>query len=165
MSRGVSIQSSQNARRPLWVTGLLALVLFLGLAAFLAPLKPDVLALQFTFTPEAFGAVVHLWPPEHLARFRAHLPVDGLLLLAYGSFGYLLGTRTAVLPTAGAALLPLAAACDATENLLHAWFTEASRLGVAWHYAVAGSAAACKWALILAFGLLLAHGLARRGEA
>jgi len=68
MSRGVSIPSSQNARRPLWVTGLLALVLFLSLAAYLAPLKPDVLALQFTFTPEAFGAVVHLWPPEHLAR-------------------------------------------------------------------------------------------------
>lgn len=139
-----------------------------GLAFWLAPLSPNVLVLQFAFTPPSFGAVIHVWPAEHLARYRAHLPVDGLLLLAYGSWGYLLATRSAAfaalparLAAAARYLLPLAAACDAAENLLHAWLTAAPRFGMPLPYALAGSSAALKWLLLFAFGILLLLALTR----
>ena len=80
-----------------WLTGLSAIGLIAGLGWYLAPLEPDVLVLQFAFTPRAFGEVIHAWPAEHLSRFRAHLAADCALLLSYGAFGFLLATRTPVL--------------------------------------------------------------------
>lgn len=148
----------------------IAAALFIGLGGYLAPLEPSVLALQLTFTPRAFGTIVHVWPPEHLARYRAHLPVDMLLLAAYGAFGWLLATRTAL--WAGAATtwrrlatwaLPLAAVFDALENVLHWWLTASPRFGLPAVYALAGGAAAAKWALVLVFTALVAHALSRPG--
>ena len=110
--------------RPLWFSGIAAALLLGGLGWYLSPLEPGILALQMAFTPRAFGAVVHDWPPEHLARFRAHLPVDGLLLLAYGTWGYLFATRGRLLAGAGLAVrraaawaLPAAASFDAAEDM------------------------------------------------
>lgn len=150
----------------LWFTGAVALALFVGLAWYLAPLHPGALALQFAATPGEFGAIVHAWPVQDLARFRAHLPIDMLLLLAYGAFGYLLATRTALFghppaPLGRAArwLLPLAAMFDAAENALHVWLTEAPRFGVPMAYRLAASCATAKWALLVAFGLLVAAAL------
>jgi hypothetical protein len=158
--------------RIIWVTGLLAALLFGGLAVYLAPLQPDILALQFTFTPRAFGIVAHTWPAAHLELYRRHLPIDGLLLLAYGSFGYLLSTRTRVLsalrPLARRAVtwaLPAAACFDATENALHWWLTELPRFGVPLPYALAGGAASLKWLCIIGFGLAIAYALAASREA
>jgi len=152
-----------------WAWGFAALALFAGLAVFLAPLEPGVVALQLTFTPRAFAAIVHAWPPEDLARYRAHLPVDVALLLAYGTFGRLLATRTRVFARAGtrvhAALawaMPLAAAFDACEDALHAWLTEAPRFDVPQAYALAGGCAAAKWTLLVAFALAALLALARR---
>jgi hypothetical protein len=158
--------------RALWIAGLLSVLLFAGLAWYLAPLEPSVLRLQLAATPRAFGSIVHAWPAEHLMRFRAHLPVDALLLLAYGAFGYLLATRTQVLAglhpwVRGAATwaLPAAASLDAIENALHWWLTELPRFGVPLAYAVAAAAAGLKWLLILAFALVVSIALARRSPA
>lgn len=148
--------------------GIAIVALFGGLAWYLRALEPNVLALQFAFTPRDFGAIIHVWSPEQLARYRAHLPVDGLLLLAYGTWGYLLATRTALLVRLGhcsrraaAWALPLAALCDATENILHAWLTEVPRFGVPLPYALAAGASSLKWALLLGFGLLVLTAVAR----
>lgn len=161
-----------RSQRAVWLSGSAAAALFAGLAWYLAPLEPGVVALQLTFTPRSFAHVVHAWPAEHLARFRNHLPVDCLLLLAYGAFGYLLATRTRLfaglaepLRAAAALALPLAAAFDAVENALHAWLTAAPRFDVAWLYAVAGTAAAAKWVLLLGFGALLLGALVRGHRA
>lgn len=155
--------------RAVWISAGLAVLLFAGLAGYLAPLNPGVLSLQFAATPRAFGAVVHAWPPEHLARYRAHLPVDGLLLLAYGSFGYLLATRSTLLTAlrprmrwAATWALPAAALFDAIENALHWWLTELPRFGVPLAYGLAAAAAGLKWLLIVAFMLLVSHALAKR---
>ena len=152
--------------RALWFSGLAAALLLGALGWYLSPLKPGILALQLAFTPRAFGAVVHAWPPEHLARFRAHLPVDGLLLLAYGSWGYLFATRGRLLAGAGAALrrattwtLPAAASFDAVEDVLHWWLTAEPRFGVPLPYALAATAATCKWLLILGFLGLVVYAL------
>lgn len=159
------------ATRAVWASASVTVVLFVGLSWYLAPLNPGVLALQFAFTPRTFGVIIHLWPAEHLARYRSHLPLDSLLLVAYGSFGYLLATRTKLFATTGPVIrssatwmLPLAAACDATENALHWWLTEVPRFGVPVPYAAAATAATLKWALVFGFAMLTAYALLREAE-
>lgn len=154
--------------RAVWLSGLIAATLFAGLAWYLAPLEPGVVALQLAFTPKAFGEIVHLWSAEGVAHYRRHLPFDCLLLVAYGAFGYLLATRTAMLEGAGRFLraaaawaLPLAATADAAENALHWWLTAEPRFGVPAAYALAAGCAAAKWLLIAGFGLLVTFAGAR----
>jgi len=155
-----------------WLCGLAALTLFAALAWALAPLQPGVVALQLAFTPTAFGRIVHSWSPEHLQRYLAHLPVDGVLLLCYGLFGYLLATRTALFRNGTARrrrtaawLLPIAALFDAVENLFHAWLASAPRFGVPWAYALSATASSLKWLLLLAFAGLVVQALARAERA
>lgn len=154
--------------RALWAIGLVGLVTFCGIAWYLAPLTPNVVALQFSFTPAKFGFVIHSWSAEHLARYRAHFVADFLLLLCYGAFGYLCATRTRVFATLPAWLqwsskwaLPLAALFDATENALHLWLTEVPRFGYRVVYFVAASCSVAKWALLFSFALLVLLALAR----
>lgn len=141
-------------------------VLFAGLCVFLAPLHPSVVVLQFTFTPEAFAAVLQTWCPEAVVRFRLHLMVDGLLLLSYGAAGYLAAGRTWLfapltnrVPLAfWALLLPIAAAFDAGENLLHWWLTGAEVLQgsvtlPSITYLAAGVCASIKWLGIASFAI------------
>ena len=140
--------SERRELGPVWLTGVASLLLFAGLAWYLAPLDPGVLALQFAFAPDAFARVVHAWPPEHVLRYRQHLPVDCLLLAVYGAFGHLLASRSRLFSTwarpsrlAATWALPLAAVFDAAENALHWWLTESPRLGVALPYVVAAACA------------------------
>lgn len=154
--------------RAVWLTGLAALALFAGLAWYLAPLQPNIVTLQFAFTPAAFGAVIHSWPAEHLARYRAHFGADFVLLACYGAFGYLCAARTRLFAALAAGLqraaklaLPLAAVFDAAENLLHLWLTAVPRFGTDAVYASAALAAGAKWALLLAFAALAVLALRR----
>lgn len=151
--------------RAVWLSGCAALLLLIGLTLFLAPLQPDVLALQMAFSPRAFGAVVHAWGHSGLARFQQHLPWDFALLMAYGCFGYLLARRSALfrsLPGRGRWarwLMPAAALGDALENGLQAWLTAAPRFDVPSLYALAAGAALAKWVLIIGFGSVTALAL------
>jgi hypothetical protein len=154
--------------RIVWLTGMAALALFAGIAWYLAPLTPNVLALQFTFSPRAFANVVHVWSPEQLARFRWHLLPDCALLASYGAFGYLLVSRSALfthqrpmLRAAALWSLPLAAAFDAAENALHWWLTGAPRFGVELPFLASGLCATLKWLLLLGFATALVLALAR----
>lgn len=151
--------------------GFATMGLFAGLAWYLAPLEPSILALQFAFAPRTFGAVIHAWSPEYLARYRAHLPVDGLLLLVYGVWGYSFAIRGRLFVSVGAAMrraaawaLPAAAAFDAVEDGLHWWLTAEPRFGVPLPYALAATAASCKWILIVAFLGLVVYALTRVPE-
>jgi hypothetical protein len=151
-----------------WFSGLAVAGLFCGIGWYLAPLEPNVLALQFAFTPRAFGEVVHLWTGSSLARFRAHLPADCVLLLSYGWFGYLLAAKTQIFgalrhwPRVFATwALPLAAAFDATENALHWWLTEVPRFGVQVLYLVAATSASAKWVLLVAYACVVAVALGK----
>jgi O-acetylserine/cysteine efflux transporter len=148
-----------------WISGLAAAVLLAGLTWYLEPLQPNIVALQFSYTPKTFGNIVHLWPAEHLVRFRVHLPFDCLLLFSYGWFGFLFATRTKAFSALNQVLralatwaLPMAAISDAIENGLHWWLTEAPRFGVPVLYEVATVAAALKWALIAFFFGLVSYG-------
>lgn len=138
--------------------GLASLALLIGLGVYLAPLQPNLVALQFTFTPAAFAAVLAAWQPPGVALFRSHLPIDGLLLLSYGMFGCVLTKTTAVFGGFSAAarhklalLLPLAAFADAGENLLHWLLTAPHAHFVSWIYALAGVFASLKWLGFMVF--------------
>lgn len=150
------------------VAGLASASLLAYLAWFLSPLEPGVLALQFAFSPRAFAEVVHQWSADDLARYRAHLPIDGLLLVSYALFGILVATRTRLFAGSGpaavrraAAVLPAAALCDALENLMHWWLTGAPRFGVPWAYALAAGFASLKWLGLLGFAWLSVRALRR----
>ena len=158
--------------RAVWLLGAASLLLFAGLAAWLAPLEPGVLRLQFAFTPRAFGTVIHLWSAEDLARYRAHFPWDFLLLGGYAAFGFLFARRAPLftrLPasarTGAAWLLPLAAVFDAVENAFHLWLTAAPRFGVPQAYALSALASTAKWLLLVAFAGALLVALARHPSA
>lgn len=149
---------------PLKLAAVACVLLFGGLGVYLAPLQPSVVALQLTFTPEAFAQVLQAWGPEGVQRFRNHLVVDGLLMLSYGAAGYLAVVGTHFFePLANrlplrwvALLLPVAAVCDAGENLLHWELTGIDALAapaVAAWYLVAGLCAAFKWVGIGVFAL------------
>ena len=77
-----------------WTLGIVTLALFVGLGVYLAPLNPNIVTLQFTFSPVAFQAVLDAWGPEGVARYRAHLPVDGQGHRT-GDFGQPAGCRAA----------------------------------------------------------------------
>ena len=163
--------ASRVALRPIALLGALFLLLFLGIAWYLSPLDPGVLALQFAFSPRAFGQIIHAWSPEHLARYRNHLPVDLVLLLVYGAFGYLLATRTSALSSLppwarrlATGCMPLAAAFDAVEDVLHWWLTEVPRFGVPLLYVLSATSASVKWALLLVFGFAVIYAQAARRD-
>lgn len=152
------------ATAPLKLAAAACVLLFGGLGIYLAPLQPSVVALQFTFTPDAFAQVLQAWGPEGVQHFRTHLPVDGFLLLSYGVAGYWAVARTRFfeplakrLPLRWVALLlPLAALCDAGENLLHWGLTGDDALAapaVAAWYMAAGLCAAFKWVGVGVFAL------------
>lgn len=168
MPSGPSRDTGRVRLRAVWLSGLASVLLFAGIAGYLAPLQPNIIVLQFAHTPAAFAAVIHSWPAEHLARYRTQLVVDFGLLFSYGVFGYLCATRTQVLAglwtrlrSAARWALPLAALFDATENLLHLWLTEVPRFGHPAVYVVAASCSTAKWALLLIFGGLVALSLMR----
>ncbi|MBI3096267.1 MAG: hypothetical protein HYY97_15470 [Rhodocyclales bacterium] len=153
------------------LSGAAALTLAAGIACYLAPLRPNILALQLAFSPRAFAEVIHAWSADDLLRYRAHLPYDCLLLACYGAFGYLLASRSALFAARPAALrnlalwlLPLAAAFDAAENAFHWWLTAVPRFDIAWAYGVAAACAAGKWLLLLGFWLLVLYALDRRRD-
>ncbi len=153
---------------PVWASGVLAAVLFSGVFIYLWPLRPGGIALQFAWQPQTFGGIIHLWSDADLARYRSHFPVDGLTLIAYGLFGWLLATRTTVFaalaPSAQAfarLCLPLAAAFDAAENAFHGWLTEMPRFDTPGTYLMSTTCSALKWGLLIGFGALVLLALAR----
>ena len=154
--------------RAVWASGVLAVALFIGVLCYLSPLRPGVIALQFAWQPQTFGGIIHLWSEADLARYRSHLPVDFIVLLAYAAFGWLLATRTAVFtPLASATRLaarlwlPLAAVFDAAENAFHWWLTEVPRFDTPATYLMSTTCSAFKWGLLIGFGALVLYALAR----
>jgi hypothetical protein len=149
-----------------WLLGVVSLGLFVGLAVYLAPLKPGILELQFAFTPNAFAAVLHQWSPADLQRYRSHFPADFILLLCYGTFGVLSVRAIAAFNSASSRLkrlatltLPCAAVFDAIENSIHLWLSAAPRFGFASMYLASGSVALAKWLLFIGFAVLITRAL------
>ena len=140
---------------------LLAMVtalLFAAMALYTAPLEPSIPVLQFTFTESAFKAVLELWQPAGIMRFKYHLAIEVPFLLCYGLLGFMMVTRTELFqlfPYSARALLslslPVAAVADAVENLLHWHLVSGDGPFASSLYLVAGMVASFKWLLIAIF--------------
>ena len=158
--------------KAVWFFGLLALALLLGLGAYLAPLQPPLVALQFTFSRAAFEAITTAWGPAHVALFRSHLGPDFGLMAAYALYGVCTVRYTRLFrmrlvpPIVWYALMPLAALADVAENTLHLALTApGAQVPDAW-FVWAGLAASFKFgcmALFLGTALVRAWRLHRRG--
>ncbi|HRP74108.1 MAG TPA: hypothetical protein PK725_07215 [Rhodocyclaceae bacterium] len=154
-----------------WLLGLATLVLTASLIRYLAPLGTDVVALQLAFHPPNFGHIVHSWSPDELHRYRQHLPFAFALALSYGTFGYLLATRTPFFTRLRLGWrrfakwsLPLAAISDAGANALHLWLTAAPRFGLPTVYATSAGLSLFKWGMLIGFALATIHALAKAAE-
>lgn len=157
-----------------WMFGLATVVLTLALYVQLRSVKPPVNRAQLTFSEAGFRDVVRRWSPEQLARVQRHFALDYAYLVAYGGLGLSLAMalqQRGALPSAFAAdvwpwLLPLAAVCDALENLLHQRFLrEAPGSSPASLFVLSGCAASAKWLLLAAYLVLLAVWFLARGSA
>ncbi|TXH86474.1 MAG: hypothetical protein E6Q78_16875 [Rhodoferax sp.] len=146
--------------KSVWFLGFSSLALLLGLAFYLAPLHPPMLALQFTFSQQAFEAVTAQWGPQGLALFRSHLYPDFGLMVCYALYGVFTVQRTRLFhmryvpPIFWYALMPLAALADVVENSLHLAITAPHAQPQAWCYLTAGFSATLKSALIMFFLLV-----------
>ena len=158
--------------RTVWLLACVAALLFVGMGVLLADLQPNVMALQFAYTPTRFQAVLDQWGSEGLRLFQLHLLPDFLMLTAYGAFGYLFARRTSWLESWPesqrkmlGALLPVAALCDALENTCHmVLLAGQADMSATWVFA-ASALASVKWLLLLAFVVWLAlAALRRRGS-
>lgn len=159
----------------LWLSGALALGLFVAMAVHSAPLSPGIPALQLSFDEAAFKAILAQWGPAGVDLFRRHFRIDFPVLASYGLFGYLLvryGSLFGQLDEAPRRLfswtMPGAATFDAIENLLHLQLiSDATRHAPAL-YLIAGLVATGKWLLIANFmtgtGYLLVTKLRPRSE-
>jgi len=137
--------------------GLAALLLFIAIALYLAPLRPRIVELQLTFNHDDFQRVIDMWGVGGVVLIRSHFAADFVLLLLYGSYGWLFVGRTplfaqhsAVARKAMRLQLPLAATFDASENVLHLTLT-ASTTAAPVMYPLAGICSILKFVLITAF--------------
>ena len=142
----------------LWLSGVLALGLFIAMVVQSSPLVPGIPALQLTFNETAFKAVLAQWGPDGIARFRAHLRIDFLVLTSYGVFGYLFVRYRGLFQHLGKAArrvagwaMPVAAMLDAIENLLHLQLISEPATHAPALYLAAGLVSTGKWLLIASF--------------
>ena len=148
----------RNATLLLWLSGALALGLFIAMVVHSSPLSPGIPALQFTFGEASFSAILAKWGPDGVARFRRHFMIDFPVLASYGTFGFLLVRHGGLFRQLdkttrrlSAWALPGAAALDAIENLLLLQLIcEPATLGPTL-YLIAGLVATGKWLLIANF--------------
>lgn len=133
-------------------------LLFTVMAIYTWPLKPSIPAIQLTFTEYAFKSILSSWKPEGISIFKAHFLFDFPFLVCYGALGYLITKQTKLFngykPLAKSLLalsIPLAAAADATENLIHLLLLYKAGPFSQAQYFAAGVVASIKWILIVVF--------------
>lgn len=137
---------------------LLALALFVGMAAYLRGLRPNIARAQLTFSEDAFLRVIGQWSTEGRRRFEAHFIADYVFILLYTTAGWLYGQAqagsTAGVLAVGLATwsLPAAGLADLAENLCHQQFLRAKPGTLPQsRFALAGIAATCKYVLMVIF--------------
>lgn len=142
----------------LWLSGALALGLFIAMAIHSSPLSPGIPALQLTFDETGFKAILAQWGPDGIALFRRHFCIDFPVLVSYGAFGYLLVRYGCLFRTLDKTTrflsgwaMPGAAGLDASENLLHLQLISEPATHAPALYLISGLVGTGKWLLIANF--------------
>lgn len=162
-----------NARQQSWLpaalTGLAFVISQINLATIVAPLEPNLIAFQLTFSAEGFWQALAAWGPDGVARFRAHLPWDMLHPFLYGLFGYVLVTRSPLFESATpsrrrllALILPIAAGFDYFENFSNLYLLSQPPGSGALLVPLTATCSAIKWSLAAVFSGIVLAAFARR---
>lgn len=141
-------------------------ILYIAMGFVLCPIGLKALWLQFTYSSRQFEAIYQPWTEPQKQRYAFHFKLDYVFLLLYGLLGYFLATGASplahspnsVIQDVAPVIMPLAAAADAVENVLHQWMMRTIRIrslpdAVA---LAAGVVATTKWILFGLFLLMLA---------
>jgi hypothetical protein len=153
-----------NRRYSLWLSGDLMLLLFMAMVIYTFPLEPSIPYLQFTYSENAFKAVLEQWGSEGIEQFRRHFVIDFPFLVSYGIFGFLFSKNSPILSRQTTVIrsfmiwgLPVAAGLDAVENLIHLHLITSANETPSALYLAAGIVAGSKWLLIAAFVVATAY--------
>ena len=95
------------------------------LISLLHSLRPNLVELQLTFSPDRYWEILALWGEAGRQAYRDHFAHDFLHIAIFSIFGYLLARRAGLfgpgeraLELRVAAILPVAGLFDLGENLL-----------------------------------------------
>lgn len=140
-----------------------------NLAVIVAPLHPNILALQLAFTSKAFWHIIELWGVSGLALYRAHFQFDNVHPFIYGAFGFLLVSRTPLFAGARSLvyramllMLPVAGLFDLVENAAHIYLLSQPR---GFNSIIIPFSATCsliKWVLAALFAAAVAIQVVRK---
>ncbi len=145
---------------PLVLSALLLLASHAHLMFMLAPLDPDILAIQFAFSPQAYWWIIELWGASGLALYRAHFAWDNFHPFVYGAFGYLMIARTRWfdgrrLRRVAMLLLPVAGLFDLVENALQIFLLGQSHGVDSVLIPLSATCSLLKWGLIVMFAIVV----------
>ena len=141
------------------------LLLYAAMGIVLMPLGLRALRLQVTYSAAQFDRIYEGWSTLQRRRYSLHFLFDYPFLVSYGLLGYVWAIERlpdafqhTLLEVLIPLLLPVAAGCDAIENLSHQRLVRESPQQRALDDSVArlsGIAATAKWVLIAVFLALL----------
>jgi len=157
----------------IWFLAACCVILYIAMGFVLRPMGLQPLWLQFTYSCRQFEAIYRPWTELQKQRYALHFKLDYAFLLLYGPLGYFLAigasplahSPNSVIQAVAPVIMPLAAAADAVENVLHQWMIRTIRTRSLPDAVVlaAGVVATTKWVLFGLFLLMLAsacHDLA-----
>jgi hypothetical protein len=155
----------KSTRWLLWLSGIAALVIIGFTMAKVATLRPMVMALQFSYTADAFRQVLAQWQEPGIAIYRSHFTFDYAFMSCYGLFGYLLARQTTAFDglrsrwaARAAWAMPIAAVCDGAEDLMHFLLLSSPDRITAATVGISATFTTVKWLHVLVFAAMLVVG-------
>jgi hypothetical protein len=160
---------TRPSRLPVWLAAAAFVANQAKLVSIVSPLQPNILALQLSFTAEAFWHVIDLWEPAGVAIYGSHFVYDNFHPFIYATFGYLLVSRTALFSDLGATArrffllsLPVAGIFDLLENAAHLYLLAQPPGSGTLIVPLSGTCSAIKWTLAVAFAIAIVVQSLRR---
>lgn len=132
-------------------------------------LRPNLIELQLTFSPDRYWEILALWGDAGRQAYRDHFAHDFLHIAIFSIFGYLLargaglfGPGERALELRVAAILPVAGLFDLGENLLQLRLLSGQMGFASIVIPVSALCSSAKWMLAAVFAWITAHRLLKR---
>ena len=132
-------------------------------------LRPNLVELQLTFSPDRYWEILNLWGEAGRQAYRSHFAHDFMHIAIFSLFGYLLARRGGLfspgertLELRVAAILPLAGLLDLGENLLLLELLSGPVGAASMAIPLSALCSVAKWALAGAFAWICARRLLNR---
>lgn len=128
------------------------------LASLVHALRPNLLALQLTFSAERYWEILGLWGDAGRAAYHRHFAFDFAHIAVFSFFGYVVARHGGLfaaderrVENRVAAILPLAGLFDLGENLLQLGLLNGPPGGGSAEVLLSALCSTIKWALAVVF--------------